>query len=243
MKRFKITALLVFFLAASQFAFGAVSIFFFKTYSEDFKKNKTNQFAAGDPIYGLINVSAIAINDNNVTSIQEFADASGGVMIRIFFPDLNKEVIWKMTLASGRVKNNRFLFCVLPESPDKLDKDYLAVLKILNSQKGNKVKMTVRAGQKDATAWWEDDITIDLTAGLGKYGDWYNQFAPASLKNTNVYYNVCETKSQTYIDFQREKITVKAQSIQQRKWRGIIFMKEERTFIIFMQLKLMITPL
>src|SRR5258706_533130 len=196
-------------LLVNQLAFGAASLFFFKVYNDDFKKSKTTTFMGGDPIYGLINVSAIAVNDNNVTSVEEFADANGGVMIRLYFPDIDKEIAWLMTLASGRVKNNRFLFCVMPEKAEKLDKDYFEVLKVFNQFKGKKFTMNVRAGQKDVTAWWQDDLTIDLTNGMGVYGDWYNQLAPASLKNSSTYYWACESKAQPWVDFRRDEITVK----------------------------------
>src|SRR5882724_3420102 len=176
-------------------SFGAAKLFFFKTYSEDFKKTNTLNFFGGDPIYGLVNVSAIAVNDNNITSLEEFADANGAVRIRLYFPDLNKEISWKMTLASGRVKNNRFLFCVMPESIEKLDKDYLEVLKVFSQLKGKKFIMNVRAGEKDVTAWWQEDLTIDLTSGMGAYGDWYMQKVPASVRNTNTFFRVCESNA------------------------------------------------
>ena len=182
--------------------FGAAKLFFFKTYSDDFKKNSTLNFFGGDPIYGLINVSAISVNDNTITSLAEFSDARGAVMIRLYFPDLDKEVSWRMTLASGRVKDNRFLFCVMPESADKLDKDYLEVLKVFNQLKGKKFTMNVRAGEKDVTAWWQEDLTIDLTGGMGAYADWYAQKVPTLERNINTFYTICESNSS--IDLENE---------------------------------------
>ena len=209
MRIFPFPGMLVSLLLVGHLTFGAASLFFFKVYNDDFKKNKTTTFTGGDPIYGLINVSAIAINDNSATSLNEFTDANGGVMIRLYFPDIDKEILWKMTLASGRVKNNRFLFCVMPEGPEKLDKDYFAVLSVFNQFKGKKFAMNVRVGEKDVTAWWQDDLTIDLTQGMGVYGDWLNRLAPSSSVTPNTYYWTCESKTQPWVDFRRDEIVVK----------------------------------
>lgn len=207
MKAKRLLALFIFVLLGHA-GLGAAKLFFFKTYSDDFKKSSTLNFLGGDPIYGLINVSAIAVNDNTITSVEEFSDARGAVMIRLYFPDLDKEISWRMTLASGRVKGNRFLFCLMPESAEKLDKDYLEVLKVFNQLMGKKFTMNVRAGEKDVTAWWQEDLTIDLTNGMGVYGDWYAQKVPASVRNTNIYYKVCESGS-TYIADLEDELSVK----------------------------------
>lgn len=194
--------ILVAFILLNHIGFGAAKLFFFKAYTEDFKKSSTFNFFGGDPIYGLINVSALAVNDNTITSVEEFADTRGAVRIRLYFPDLDKEISWWMTLASGRLKNNRFLFCVMPESAEKLDKDYLEILKVFNQLKGKKFVMNVRAGEKDVTAWWQEDLTIDLTNGMGVYDDWYAQKMPTSMRSTNTFYKVCESNSS--IDLENE---------------------------------------
>ena len=130
----------------------------------------------------------------------------GAVLIRLYFPDLDKEISWKMTLASGRIKDNRYLFCLMPESVEKLDRDYIEVLKVFNQLKGKKFTMNVRAGEKDVTAWYQEDLTIDLTSGMGAYGDWYVQKVPASMRNANTFYKICE--SNTDIGLESE-LTVK----------------------------------
>jgi hypothetical protein len=186
----------------------AANLFFFKIYSEDFKKKNTNIFFGGDPIYGLINVSGITVNDDNVTSVEAFANDRGGVLITLYFPDLNEQMAWRMPLASGRVKNNRFLFCLMPEAKEKLDDDYFRVLKLLNAQKGSKVNVTVMVGDKNITAWRQENIVIDLTNGLGVYADWYNQHAPASIKSNNIYYPVCISATKPDADLRREELRV-----------------------------------
>lgn len=174
---------------------GAAKLFFFKSYNDDFKQNSTLSFFGGDPIYGLIQVTPISVNDNTITSVADFSDARGAVLIRLYFPDLNKEISWRMTLASGRVKDNRFLFCLMPESIERLDRDYLEVLKVFNQLKGKKFTMNVRAGEKDVTAWWQEDLTIDLSSGMGVYYDWYSQKVPASERSANIFYKVCESNN------------------------------------------------
>jgi len=120
---------LTFILSIHAVSFGTSNLFFFKTYGDDFKKNNTTSFVGGDPIYGLINVSPIGINDNNITSIDEFADQSGNIQIRVYFASLDKEVSWRIVLSSGLVKKNRFLFAIVPDAADKVDKDIVAPLK------------------------------------------------------------------------------------------------------------------
>lgn len=206
--RFKTFAGVVALLFTSFMAQAAANLFFFKAYNEDFKKSSTNTFLGGDPIYGLINVTAISINDNIVTSVEEFANGQGGILISLFFTDFNESISWRMALSSGRVKNNRFLFCLIPEAKEKLDNDYFKVLKVLNSQKGNKVNVTVRVGDKDVTAWRQENIVIDLTSGLGTYGDWYVQNAPASIKSNNVYYPICISSPKPDGDLCRDALRV-----------------------------------
>lgn len=199
---------LIVFILLGHSSFSAVKLFFFKAYSDDFKKSSTLNFFGGDPIYGLINVTTISVNDNTITSLDEFADSQGAVRIRLYFPDLDQEVSWRMTLVSGRIKNNQFLFCLMPESAGKLDKDYMEVLKVFNQLKGKKFTMNVRAGEKDVTAWWEQDLTIDLTNGMGVYGDWYAPSVPASVQNTTTFYKIC-SQGQLYVDFDYpDQITV-----------------------------------
>jgi hypothetical protein len=188
--------------------FGAANIFFFKVYNEDFKKSNTRVFYGGDPIYGLINVTPIAIGDDETTSVEEFSNSDGSVTVRLFFPDQNQEIAWRVTLSSGRVKNNRFLFCLMPGQQEKLDEDYFKVLKIFNQYAGKKLTMDVRVGEEGSTAWYEETLTIDLTRGAGDYADWLGK-APAAIRNTNMYYNVCTTRAQTYVDFRRDEVLVR----------------------------------
>lgn len=188
-------------------AHAAANIFFLKAYNEDFKKNRINTFFGGDPIYGLINVTGFTVNDDLVTSVEQFANGKGEVIITLYFQE-GPQLVWRLPLAAGRVKNNRFLFCLLPESKEKLNDDYFWFLKILNSRKGQKVNVTVGIGEKGSTAWREDNIVIDLTGGLKTYGDWYSQLAPASIKSNNVYYPICISSPKPNSDLVRSELEV-----------------------------------
>lgn len=177
-------------------------------YSEDFKKNAITNFFGGEAIYGVLNVTASAVNDNDLTSLDKFAGAEGGVTIRIYFPTLDKEVYWRIKLASGKIKNNRFLFTIMPEKAELIDKDYMEVLKVFNQQKGKVLNMTVRVGQKGTTAWWENDLTVDLTKGLGIWEGWYTKSAPTSFTSKSTFYNVCSHGSNMLADLIANEITV-----------------------------------
>lgn len=186
----------------------ASNIFFVKEYTDDFKKSSTQQFSAGDPIYGVINVSPIAVNDNNVVNISEFADNSGNVQIIVYFPDLQKQVTWSVALTPGLVKKNRFVFAILPATFGADDKHFGEILKTLNSLAGSTAKMQVQVGEDQVTATIVDNLTVNLSGGADAYADMYNKLVPANVRNTNTFYDVCDSKMQTYVDFNRDEITV-----------------------------------
>lgn len=192
----------------AHFAIAASNLFFVKQYTDDFKKSSTQQFSAGDPIYGVINVSPIAMGDNDVVDISSFADNNGEVQIVVYFPDLDKQVTWSLPLNPGLVKKNRFVFAILPATFGPDENHYGEILKVLCGQAGSSVRMQVQVGEDQVTSTIGDILTVNLSGGAGAYLDLYNKLVPASVRNTNTYYDVCESQMQTYVDFNRDEITV-----------------------------------